>query len=635
MLQPNTTFDNHYTLIRQLGRGGFSEVWLAHDSYMDLDVVIKIYAPGQGMDASSINEFRREITGVFHLNHPNLLRPQHLGIYENMPYLIMMYCAAGSCTNRIGKMSEQELWKLIHDVAAGLACLHEHDVVHQDIKPDNILQDDAGNYLITDFGISTRARSTLRKSVMSSTNSAGTLAYMGPERFSTQPAPTKASDIWSLGAMLYELLEGVTPFPPDFGGSMLNVGAAIPTINAPISENLKQTIYKMLSKETWDRPTAATLVEWTKNPSAIEKPSLPTQRKITKPAEQPQQPKQPKSRGWIWIIVALLLVAGLGTVSIRKYQEHQLEIAINEQIRYYNSIREAQRQDSIRQVQIQDSIREVRRQDSIRIEQERIRRQDSIIAAQAAEQERQLRLQKEKEERQRKENERKRREQICIDSIAKEAERKHIAEEKRIQSLQGFHNGHEYVDLGLSVKWAICNVGADYPEDYGNYFAWGEVTTKHNYDWSTYKYCYRNHQQLTKYNFLSEFGSVDNKRILESSDDAATINWGGNWRMPTKKEFDELRKFCSWKWTKINGINGYLITSNKENYEGVSIFLPAAGCRREYSHYYENDAGCYNSSTLGDGDTRHVYELYFYSSSISCKSGYVRYCGQTVRAVCK
>lgn len=268
-LQPNTIFDNHYTLIRQLGRGGFSEVWLAHDSYMDIDIAIKIYAPGQGMDSNSINEFRREITGVFQLNHSNLLCPKHLGIWENMPYLIMAYCPACSCLKFVGNISESEIWHLIHDVAAGLAYLHEKDIVHQDIKPDNILIDTEGNYLITDFGISTRARSTLRKSVMSTTNSAGTLAYMGPERFSTQPAPTKASDIWSLGAMLYELLEGVTPFPPDFGGSMLNVGAAIPAINAPVSENLKQTIYKMLSKETWNRPTAAILVEWANNPSAI------------------------------------------------------------------------------------------------------------------------------------------------------------------------------------------------------------------------------------------------------------------------------------------------------------------------------------------------------------------------------
>ena len=181
----------------------------------------------------------------------------------------MAYCPSGSCVKRVGKMTEAELWKLIHDVAAGLAYLHEKDVIHQDIKPDNILVDTEGNYLITDFGISTRARSTLRKSVIGGNTSGGTTAYMGPERFSRQPAPTKASDIWSFGAMAFELLEGVTPFG-EIGGGMQKGGAEIPFINAPVSDALKYTIFKMLSKETWDRPTAATLVEWANNPDAIE-----------------------------------------------------------------------------------------------------------------------------------------------------------------------------------------------------------------------------------------------------------------------------------------------------------------------------------------------------------------------------
>lgn len=303
VLQSNIIFDNHYTLIRQLGRGGFSEVWLAHDSYMDLDVAIKIYAPGQGMDSHSIDEFRREITRVFHLNHPNLLKPQHLGIYKQMPYLIMAYCPAGSCISRIGKMTENEVWKLIHDVASGLSYLHEKDIVHQDIKPDNILIDIEGNYLITDFGISTHARSTLRKSVMCSMNSAGTLAYMGPERFSQQPAPTKASDIWSFGAMLFELLEGMTPFPPDFGGSMQNANAVIPTIKAPVSDKLKQIIYKMLSKETWDRPTAATLIEWANNQESTSTPP-PTPKK-------PEESKPQSYKYWIWVLI-VVICGGIG-----------------------------------------------------------------------------------------------------------------------------------------------------------------------------------------------------------------------------------------------------------------------------------------------------------------------------------
>ena len=606
LLQPNTTFDNHYTLIRQLGRGGFSEVWLAHDSYMDIDVAIKIYAPGQGMDSNSINEFRREITGVFQLNHPNLLCPKHLGIWENMPYLIMAYCPAGSCLKFVGNISESEIWHLIHDVAAGLAYLHEKDIVHQDIKPDNILIDTEGNYLITDFGISTRARSTLRKSVMSTTNSAGTLAYMGPERFSTQPAPTKASDIWSLGAMLYELLEGVTPFPPDFGGSMLNAGAAIPTINAPVSENLKQTIYKMLSKETWDRPTATTLVQLASNPSAVSNDTPKSQPTATKNTPQHTQTSQPKSKRWIWIVVGLIILAGLGVLGVHEVQRRQIAIAEQEQ-RY---------QDSIRHIQIQDSICEVRRQDSIRTEQERIRRQDSIAAAQAAEQERLLHLQKKKEERQRKENERKRLEQSVVEKDP--------------------YNGHSYVDLGVSVKWATCNVGANTPEAYGDYFAWGETKPKVVYGEKNYKYNEGVEKTITKYNFSAAHGAVDNKYVLDLEDDAAHINWGGKWRMPTRKECAELEEICTWQWKQYNGVKGYLVTGPNGN----SIFLPAAGFKKEKEILEVGIRGFYLSNTLMKAKTDyHTYSPYVLIAKWGTESKYwwgrSRYYGIPVRPVCK
>ena len=269
MLQTNILFDNRYKLIKLLGRGGFSEVWLAKDNWTHLQIAIKVYAPGQGMDLDGLQDFCGELANVYDLNHSNLLKPQHVDSWENMPYLIMPYCPAGSCIKRVGKMPEQELWKLIHDVAAGLAYLHEKDVIHQDIKPDNVLVDTDGNYLITDFGISTRARSTLRKSVIGGNISGGTTAYMGPERFSRQPAPTKASDIWSFGAMAFELLEGIPPFG-ELGGGMQKGGAEIPFINAQVSDALKYTIFKMLSKETWDRPTAATLVEWANDPNTID-----------------------------------------------------------------------------------------------------------------------------------------------------------------------------------------------------------------------------------------------------------------------------------------------------------------------------------------------------------------------------
>ncbi|MDY4512770.1 MAG: hypothetical protein SPE10_04900, partial [Paludibacteraceae bacterium] len=114
-------------------------------------------------------------------------------------------------------------------------------------------------------------------------------------------------------------------------------------------------------------------------------------------------------------------------------------------------------------------------------------------------------------------------------------------------------NGHEYVDLGLSVKWATCNVGASKPEEYGNYYAWGETTTKSTYNWSTYKWCNGSKTTLTKYNTSSSYGTVDNKTVLELADDAARANWGGAWRMPTDAEWTELRENCTWTWITKNG----------------------------------------------------------------------------------
>lgn len=139
------------------------------------------------------------------------------------------------------------------------------------------------------------------------------------------------------------------------------------------------------------------------------------------------------------------------------------------------------------------------------------------------------------------------------------------------------HNSHEYVDLGLSVKWATMNVGAVSEEDNGYYFAWGETTTKSTFSWSNLKYCNgtTSYGPFTKYVGLSIYGEVDNKHVLEYMDDAARANWGGSWRMPTAAEFDELIAACKWSHATINGKNGYKVTGKNGNY----IFLPAAGYR--------------------------------------------------------
>lgn len=257
MLQPNTVYANRYLLNHLLGRGGFAEVWLATDNKTGLQVALKIYAPGTGLDEDGIKLFMDEYALVFNLNHTNLLRPTYFDEEQNRPYLVMPYCEKGSTQKLIGKMSEAEAWHFLHDVAAGLAYLHSRQtpVIHQDIKPDNILINSQGDYLITDFGISTKIRSTLRKSAMQKQQSSGTLAYMAPERFSADNRPIMAGDVWSLGATLHELLTGDVPFGEE-GGLMEKRGVDIPLIYGNYSDALKNIVRRCMAPEPWDRPTA-------------------------------------------------------------------------------------------------------------------------------------------------------------------------------------------------------------------------------------------------------------------------------------------------------------------------------------------------------------------------------------------
>lgn len=169
----------------------------------------------------------------------------------------------------------------------------------------------------------------------------------------------------------------------------------------------------------------------------------------------------------------------------------------------------------------------------------------------------------------------------------------------------GTYTGHEYVDLGLpsGTLWAMCNVGADAPEKYGDYYAWGETAPKANYNWNTYKYCNGGDgwnpdiHTLTKYCNNTDYGYngfVDNLTVLQLADDPITTNWGVGWRLPTVEEWRELYDNTTRIWTTQNEMAGMLFTSNNGN----SLFLPAAGYRRDYEYKDVGDYGVYWSSSL-------------------------------------
>lgn len=209
--------------------------------------------------------------------------------------------------------------------------------------------------------------------------------------------------------------------------------------------------------------------------------------------------------------------------------------------------------------------------------------------------------------------------------------------------ISGTENGHYWVDLGLSVKWATCNIGAILPERYGNYFAWGEViprTTQLN--WAGYKYCNGTYNSLTKYGIDSLYGVVDNKTILEPEDDAAHVIWGGEWRMPTKEEIQELIDKCNWKEYTKNDVDGILFTAANGN----SIFIPKAG------YYYTDFDGSNDYYSMGHSNiwssslqipdenhrplAAHKMQLLFYfeENKLSLEVGYEARCyGLPIRPV--
>ena len=188
------------------------------------------------------------------------------------------------------------------------------------------------------------------------------------------------------------------------------------------------------------------------------------------------------------------------------------------------------------------------------------------------------------------------------------------------------------VDLGLpsGTLWADRNVGADSPEDYGDYFAWGETSTKSTYNWSTYKWCRGSYDTMTKYCTKSSYGTVDNKTVLDLEDDAAYVNMGTEWRMPTYDEQKELYSQCTWTWTTQNGTKGYKVTGPN----GKSIFLPAAGYRNDSGLYRAGSDGSYWSTSLHGPYL--AWSLYINSDSYNTHtSGKRRNYGHTVRAVAR
>ncbi len=335
-------FDGRYLLIRPLSTdGATADVWLSLDlntvaaidddkldqisrmsddeiEKLGLMVAVKIYRPQNALDIEGEQRFRDEYMIVFNCHHANLIHPTNFSICKDTPYLVLPYCKQGSSELLIGnQFTDKEIWKYIQDVASGLAYLHALNppIIHQDVKPANILLDDTGNFALTDFGISAQ-RGGVHGYFFDDENS-GTMAYMAPERFQKDAEPMAQSDIWGFGATLCEILTGRVPFGEDGGRTQAEAGLSIPIIPG-VSNDLQRLIHDCLEPQPGNRPTA---------------------QQIADAARACHYPV--KNRKGLWIALAtiavLLCVAGLyfGIRQDRPAPDAKTELPDNQQIYSY------------------------------------------------------------------------------------------------------------------------------------------------------------------------------------------------------------------------------------------------------------------------------------------------------------
>ena len=309
-------FHDRYILERLIGVGGFADVWKATDKVTNTIVALKIYT---NLDEDGIKDLSAEYTRMQGLNHTNILRAEHFDNWGNVPYLIMKFCDGGSLDKKLGKITTEELTRAIVQIANGLKYLHANSIVHQDIKPANILIDNtSGNptYVLSDFGISTKTKTKLSHSVnLKNQGISMTEAYAPPEKFSSKKEerrPDRKGDIFSFGISVYELATGNLPFDELSTGRQLLYDGAEVDFSEIQDEKIRRIVELCMQPNKEDRPTAEDVVRMFASDNLPDTPirkQSPT-KKTKRVNEQSKRPKYP-----LMILVAGVVAALIYIVS--------------------------------------------------------------------------------------------------------------------------------------------------------------------------------------------------------------------------------------------------------------------------------------------------------------------------------
>ena len=671
-LQPGALLQGgKYRIEKFLGQGGFGITYLGWHVSLNSRVAVKEFFmkdhcdrnPGTHqvtMGTSGSRElvlrfrekFIKEARHIYALSHPHIVRVIDVFEENGTAYYVMDYLGGGTLQDAVqahGALSVFVASDYIRQVASALDYIHGRNLLHLDVKPSNIMLNDSGEAILVDFGVSKRYDESGQQT--SSTPLGVSEGYAPIEQYESggmdQFSPS--TDIYSLGATFYYLLTGSRP---PKASALLSESLSFPD---GIPEGIRACIVRSMAPGRKDRPQNVgeflrlleTAVggsgrksvkdEETVSDAVVVKPE------VLKPETVSDSGKVSVSgrmslRKWL-VPVIICLLAGLGvylffggktdnsgalkdtlavfsdTLSVDSIVNDNDTLALVEESSQTDVSSSVSSESSmcpfsvttspsgalvtidgksygkspLSDVQIPVGNHVVRLTLSgYESFSRKIHFADRPVVL----------------------NEVLRAESSGTSSLSSSSSNK--TESSSMSSGTGRINGHDYVDLGLSVKWATCNVGASRPEDYGNYYAWGEIQTKSEY---------------TKENSLT-YGKDIGNISGNSRYDVARAQWGSSWRLPTLAEIEELIDKCNWEWTTEGGHKGYRVTGPN----GKSIFLPAAGYRRGTSVHYQGSDGCCWSGTLYEDYSSFACCLYFSIGDASW-SYYLRSDGHSVRPV--
>ncbi len=623
-----TLLVNRYRIVRQLGQGGMGSVWLVEDTQLDnKQFAVKMLPSILVANKRAYRQLKDEALVAMRLVHPNIVQIRAFEENNGNPFLVMDYVDGqtlddylADCFSRVehverveegdgrgtcpacpsGGISEADVLRILRPVAAALDYAHGKGVVHRDVKPGNVMIAKDGTPYILDFGIAREIQETMTR--MTGKLSSGTLLYMSPEQLHGA-SPKPAQDIYSFAAMAYECLKGDPPFVRGQIEYQIDNDSPAPLpgttggVSSRGSGTLAASVMAGLAKKPEDRPaTCAAVLRESGAPAA----SAGTANGSGKSAASPN-PQPP-------VDVRIPCDRSVG-------EEDAARVRVEAKM--------WQRRIG-------------RLPDGNGLAEQKSALEEMFVKAEMFFESR-----------------------LWGDALREFAEYarqcevlEKLEEEQRVQKQRcETDGGHKKIQLWKGGPyWAETNIGAENPWNFGYYFWWGDTVgyKRENDAWVT------SDESLSGFAFDEKSTPIWNKHpfdllgkgwvtilsrgwfttdyVLTPEHDAAHVQWGDGWRMPTKQELNNLCKKCDWTWTDMEGVNGYVVRG-RGDYASASIFLPAAGYGNGLSL---NDAGSYGGywSSVPDSDGYDAWRLYF-SSGYHDTSSYLhyRYYGQSVRPV--